>query len=60
MAKSLLTIEGLARGIDPDVKLVRVASPVLFRAARPGVEDFVKISRKLPTLAKMWFLVSRS
>ena len=55
MAKSLLTIEGLARGIDPDVKLVRVASPVLFRAARPGVEDFVKISRKLPTLAKMWF-----
>lgn len=52
MAKSLITIEGLARGLDPKVSLGRIATPVLFRAARPGFADVVAIGRKLPTLAK--------
>lgn len=52
MAKSLITIEGLARGLDPQVSLGRVATPVLFRAARPGFSDVVAIGRKLPALAK--------
>jgi ubiquinone biosynthesis protein len=52
MAKSLITIEGLARGLDPKVSLGRIATPVLFRAARPGLADVVAIGRKLPTLAK--------
>jgi len=35
MAKSLLTIEGLARGIDPEVSFARAAGPVLLRAGCP-------------------------
>ena len=52
MAKSLITIEGLARGLDPKVSLGRIATPVLFRAARPGFSDMVAIGRKIPSLAK--------
>ena len=55
MAKSLLTIEGLAKGIDPEIKTVRVASPVLFKAAKPGLNDIIKMSKKLPKLAGLWF-----
>ena len=55
MAKTLLTVEGLAKGIDPEVKTIRVASPVLFKAARPGVDDLIKMSKKLPKLAGLWF-----
>ena len=58
MAKSLLTIEGLARGIDPRVSLGRVASPILFKAARPGIGDLVRISRRLPHIAKKFFASS--
>jgi hypothetical protein len=50
MAKSLLTVEGLARGIDADVPLARVAGPVLFRAADPGFSDFVALAKQLPNI----------
>ncbi len=39
MAKSLLTIEGLAKGIDPDISLKYIAGPVLIRAAKPSFGD---------------------
>jgi ubiquinone biosynthesis protein len=55
MAKSLITIEGLAKGIDPSVSLARVATPVLWRAARPGLKDLMNMGKRLPQLAKqLW------
>jgi ubiquinone biosynthesis protein len=50
MAKSLLTVEGLARGIDADVPMARVAGPVLFRAADPGFADFVALAKQFPKM----------
>lgn len=50
MAKSLITIEGLARGIHADVPMARVAGPVLFRAADPGIEDFIALAKQLPNV----------
>ena len=55
MAKSLLTIEGLARGLDPKVSLGRIATPVLLKAAQPTWSDVWAITRKLPTVAKQFF-----
>jgi len=52
MAKSLVTIEGLARGIDPSVSLSRVATPVLLRAARPSLRELMALGMKLPGLAR--------
>lgn len=52
MVKSLVTIEGLARGIDPKVSMARIATPVLFRAARPGMRDMLALGRRLPALAR--------
>ena len=52
MAKSLLTIEGLARGIDPKISLARVASPLLLKAARPEFRDVVAFSKKVPALTR--------
>ena len=43
MMKSLVTIEGLAKGIDPDISMARVAGPVLWRAARPGIKDILRM-----------------
>jgi ubiquinone biosynthesis protein len=54
MAKSLMTIEGLARGIDENVSFARAAGPVLFRAARPEFSDFVQMAKQLPKLAGKW------
>lgn len=54
MAKSLLTIEGLARGIDPEVAMGRIATPVLFRAAKPGIKDLMALSKRLPKMAGMF------
>lgn len=54
MAKSLLTIEGLARGIDEDVSFGRVAGPVLFRAASPDLADVLGLVKQLPRLAGKW------
>lgn len=54
MAKSLLTIEGLSRGIDEDVSFARVAGPVLFRAAGPELSDIVQMVKQLPRLAGKW------
>lgn len=48
MAKSLITIEGVAKGLDPNVMMLRVATPVLFRAARPGLQDLFKMIARLP------------
>ena len=55
MAKSLVTIEGLARGIDPQVSLARVATPVLFKAAKPGWKEVVAFGRRLPAMVRMAF-----
>ena len=55
MVKSLITIEGLAKGIDPKVSMGRIATPVLLRAARPGVKDFFEMGKKLPQLTRMFF-----
>lgn len=59
MAKSLVTIEGLAKGIDPNVSLAKIASPVLFKAAKPGVKDMLTLSWKIPGLTKK-FLFGRN
>jgi len=56
MAKSLITIEGLAKGIDPKISLGRVATPVLFRAAKPGMKDIMAIGMKLPSIARQFFV----
>jgi ubiquinone biosynthesis protein len=50
MAKSLLTIEGLARGIDADVSFARVAGPVLFRASDPKLGDVLALAKQLPSI----------
>ena len=55
MAKSLLTIEGLARGIDPEISLARIATPVLFKAAKPTLQDIWTVSKTLPKYAARWF-----
>ncbi len=55
MAKSLITIEGLARGIDPKVSLGRIATPVLLRAARPGLGDLLAMGKTLPRIALQMF-----
>jgi ubiquinone biosynthesis protein len=55
MAKSLITIEGLARGIDPKVSLGRIATPVLLRAARPGITDLFAMGKSLPRIARQMF-----
>jgi ubiquinone biosynthesis protein len=55
MAKALITIEGLARGIDPKVSLPRVAGPVLFRAARPGIKELWSMGRRMPAVARQLF-----
>jgi ubiquinone biosynthesis protein len=52
MAKSLITIEGLARGIDPQVSMARAATPVLLKAARPGIGDLIAMGRRLPAIAR--------
>jgi predicted unusual protein kinase regulating ubiquinone biosynthesis (AarF/ABC1/UbiB family) len=56
MAKSLITIEGLARGIDPKVSMLRVATPVLFRAAKPGLKDLVAMGKRLPQVARQFLI----
>ncbi len=58
MAKSLVTIEGLARGIDPRIMVARVATPVLFRAAKPTLRDFWAMGRQMPNLARRFFAKS--
>lgn len=55
MAKSLITIEGLAKGIDPNISLARVATPVLFRAAKPGFKEFLAMGKRLPQVVKHLF-----
>nr|MDQ3234716.1 AarF/UbiB family protein [Pseudobdellovibrionaceae bacterium] len=55
MAKSLLTIEGLARGIDPELSFARAAGPVLLKAARPNLKEVIGMGRRLPHLVKKIF-----
>ena len=54
MVKSILTIEGLAKGIDADVSFTRVAAPVLFWAARPEFSDIIAMAKQLPRAATGW------
>jgi len=52
MLKTLMTIEALAKGIDPEVALGRIATPFLFKAARPGLLDTLKLLSNLKQLLK--------
>ncbi len=54
MAKTLVTVEGLARGIDPEIKLARAATPVLLRVARPGIKDLWKLANRLPGMLRQY------
>ena len=54
MAKSLLTVEGLARGIDPQIALARIATPVLLKVARPSAKELMGMGLRLPKVAKKW------
>jgi len=60
MVKCLITIEGLAKGVDPHVSMARIATPVLFRAARPGLKDVFILGRQLPRIAKTFFQTGNS
>jgi len=55
MAKSLLTIEGLARSIDANVPFAMVAGPVLFRAADPSFSDVLALAKQMPKLMRRFF-----
>jgi predicted unusual protein kinase regulating ubiquinone biosynthesis (AarF/ABC1/UbiB family) len=55
MAKSLMTIEGLARGIDANVPFAMVAGPVLFRAADPSLGDIFALAKQMPNLMRRFF-----
>ncbi|MFK7828027.1 MAG: AarF/UbiB family protein [Oligoflexales bacterium] len=52
MAKTLLTIEGLATGISPKASFTRAATPFLLKAANPSIKDFWKMTKNLPKLYK--------
>jgi ubiquinone biosynthesis protein len=52
MVKSLVTIEGLAKGIDPEISIARTATPLLFKAAKPGFSDWLAMGKLLPKMAK--------
>lgn len=54
MAKSLVTVEGLARGIDPKIAVARIATPVLLKAAKPGVKELMALGKRLPKMARKW------
>lgn len=55
MVKSLITIEGLAKGIDPAISMARIATPVLLKAAKPGFREIIAMGRRLPQVAKLVF-----
>lgn len=55
MAKTLITVEGLARGLDGNISMARVAGPVLFRAAKPSVGDMFKMVAKSPSFIRKLF-----
>ena len=52
MAKTLLTIEGLATGISPRASFTRAATPFLLKAANPSFSDLWKMTKNLPKLYK--------
>lgn len=52
MAKTLLTIEGLATGISPKASFSRAATPFLLKAANPSFKDLWKMTKNLPKLYK--------
>lgn len=45
MAKALVTVEGLSRGIYQDIPLGKVAAPIILRVARPSVGDFLRMAK---------------
>ena len=51
MAKSLVTIEGLAKGVDPEISMGRIASPLLLKVAKPDMKDLLSMGKNLPKLA---------
>lgn len=53
MIKSLLTIEGLAKGVDPDVSMARVAAPVLLRVAKPNWSEWYAVAKSLPSMVRL-------
>ncbi len=52
MVKSLVTIEGLAKGIDPDITFAKIAAPVLIKAAQPKMFDWFKMFKQAAKLRK--------
>jgi ubiquinone biosynthesis protein len=48
MAKTMLTIEGLARGIFPEVNWKRTVTPILFNLVRPNFGDLIRAAKKWP------------
>lgn len=47
MVKTLVTIEGVAKGLDTNISLTKVGLPVLLRAFRPSMSDFLGSIGKL-------------
>jgi ubiquinone biosynthesis protein len=47
MAKALITIEGLAKGIDANVSLKMAAAPILWRAAKPSWRELWTLGTKI-------------
>ncbi len=52
MAKALLTIEGLAKGLDPEASIGKAAFPYLFKAMNPGLGDLLAMGKNLVFFAK--------
>lgn len=52
MVKSIITLEGLAKGIDPNIPLLRIAGPILLKASKPSFTDWVRFIKKMPALKK--------
>lgn len=45
MAKSLVTIECLAKGIDPSIPLSRVIAPISVKEFKPDLKDFLHLTK---------------
>lgn len=52
LAKSLLTIEGLAKGLDPEISLGKAAFPYLFKAMKPGFGDLFAMGKNIGFFAR--------
>ena len=51
MVKTLVTLEAVAKGVDHNVKISRIAMPLLLRFAKPGLRDIFSLAKNLK---KVW------